>query len=76
MGQEVLGQEVGNPVPNLKFAVAFVFSPIFFGFYRYFSVFLWYFFVFFGLIFDKKCQSFKNHVKNKILGGQELPDSD
>ena len=74
-----------KPVPNLKFAVAFGF----FGFFRYFSVFfryfsvffgfLWYFFgffsVFFGLNFDKKFQSFKNHVNNEVLGGQELPNN-
>ena len=61
-----------KPVPNLKFAVAFVF-------FRYFSVFfgfLWYFFgFFFGLNYGKKFQSFKNHVNNEVLGGQELPNN-
>ena len=28
---------------------------------------------FFDLNFDKKFQSFKNHVKNEVSGGQELP---
>ena len=74
-----------KPVPNLKFAVAFGF----FGIFRYFSAFfgffsvffgffgfLWYFFgFFFGLNFDKKFQSFKNHVNNEVLGGQELPNN-
>ena len=57
-----------KPVPNLKFAVAF-------GFFQYFSVFCGTFSVFFGLNFDKKFQSFKNHVNNEVLGGQELPNN-
>ena len=36
--------------------------------FRFFSVF-------FGLNFDKKFQSFKNHVNNEVLGGQELPNN-
>ena len=50
----------------------------FFGFFRFFSVFFgifWFFSVFFGLNFDKKFQSFKNHVNNEVLGGQELPNN-
>ena len=42
-------------------------------FFRYFSVFsviCGTFSVFFGLNFDKKVQPFKNHVNNKVLGGQ------
>ena len=38
-------------------------------FFRLFSVFfgfLWYFFGFFGLNFDKKFQPIKNHVKNEV----------
>ena len=69
-------------VPNLKFAVAFGFFGFFFGvfrfffgFFRYFSVFCGTFSVFFGLNFDKKFQSFKNHVNNEVLGGQELPNN-
>ena len=34
--------------------------------------FLWYFF---GLNFDKKFQTFKNHVNNEVSGGQELPNN-
>ena len=70
-----------KPVPNLKFAVAFGFFryfSAFFGFFRYFSVFSVFcgtFSVFFGLNFDKKFQSFKNHVNNEVLGGQELPNN-
>ena len=67
-----------KPVPNLKFAVAFGFFrffSVFFGFFRFFSVFCGTFSVFFGLNFDKKFQSFKNHVNNEVLGGQELPDN-
>ena len=70
-----------KPVPNLKFAVAFGFFGFFrffsafFGFFRYFSVFCGTFSVFFGLNFDKKFQSFKNHVNNEVLGGQELPNN-
>ena len=74
-----------NPVPNLKFAVAFGFFSVFFGifrlfsvffgFFRYFSVFCGTFSVFFGLNFDKKFQSFKSHVNNEVLGGQELPNN-
>ena len=30
---------------------------------------------FFGLNFDKKFQSFKNHVNNEVSGGQELPNN-
>ena len=68
-----------KPVPNLKFAVAFGFFgffsaffgffSVFFAVFRFFSVFfgfLWYFFGFFGLNFDKKFQSFKNHVNNEV----------
>ena len=68
-----------KPVPNLKIAVAFGFFgffrlfSVFFGFFRCFSFFfrfffgfLWYFFGFFGLNFDKKFQSFKNHVNNEV----------
>ena len=78
-----------KPVPNLKFAVAFAFFGFFrffsafFGFFRFFfgifrfffSVFCGTFSVFFGLNFDKKFQSFKNHVNNEVLGGQELPNN-
>ena len=73
-----------KPVPNLKFAVAFGFFrffsvffgffrffSVFFGIFRFFSVFCGTFSVFFGLNFDKKFQSFKNHVNNEVLGGQE-----
>ena len=77
-----------KPVPNLKFAVAFGFFrffSVFFGFFRFFSVFFGFFrffvvlfrvfSVFFGLNFDKKFESFKNHVNNEVLGGQELPNN-
>ena len=77
-----------KPVPNLKFAVAFGFFgffryfsaffgffSVFFGFFRFFSVFCGTFSVFFGLNFDKKFQSFKNHVNNEVLVGQELPNN-
>ena len=73
-----------KPVPNLKFAVAFGFFGFFgffrfffgfFGIFRFFSVFCGTFSVFFGLNFDKKFQSFKNHVNNEDLGGQELPNN-
>ena len=75
-----------KPVPNLKFAVAFgffrFFFSVFFGFFRFFSVFFGFFSVFcgtfsvfFGLNFDKKFQSFKNHVNNEVLGSQELPNN-
>ena len=37
-----------NPVPNLKFAVAFGFFSVFFRIFRFFSVFFRYFSVFFG----------------------------
>ena len=74
-----------KPVPNLKFAVAFGFFfgfffgifqlfSVFFGLFRYFSVFCGTFSVFFGLNFDKKFQSLKNHVNNEVLGGKELPN--
>ena len=56
----------------------FRYFSAFFGFFRFFSVFfgfLWYFFGFFGLNFDKKFQSFKNHINNEVLGGQELPNN-
>ena len=53
----------------------FRFFSVFCGIFRFFSVFLWYFFGFFGLNFDKKFQSFKNHVNNEVLGGQELPNN-
>ena len=68
-----------KPVPNFKFAVAFGFFRFFsafFGFFRFFSVFFgifWFFSVFcgtfsvfFGLNFDKKFQSSKNHVNNEV----------
>ena len=56
------GVATKNPVPDLKFAVAFVFS-------RYIVVLSG----FFGLNFDKKFQLFKNHhVNNEVLRGQEL----
>ena len=61
-----------KPVPNLKFAVAFGFFSVFFGFFRFFVVL---FRFFFGLNFDKKFQSFKNHANNEVLGGQELPNN-
>ena len=74
-----------KPVPNLKFAVAFgffrffrlfsVFFRFFSVFFGFFSVFCGTFSVFFGLNFDKKFQSFKNHVNNEVLGGQELPNT-
>ena len=77
-----------KPVPNLKFAVAFGFFrffsvffgffrffSVFFGIFRFFSVFCGTFSVFFGLNFDKKFQSFKNHVNNEVLVGQELPNN-
>ena len=40
----------------------FRFFSVFFGFFRFFSVYCGTFSVFFGLNFDKKFQSFKNHV--------------
>ena len=52
----------------------FRFFSAFFGFFRYLSVLCGTFLVFFGLNFDKKFQSFKNHVNNEVLGGQELPN--
>ena len=56
-------------VPNFKFAVAFgifrIFS-VFFGIFWFFSVFCGTFSVFFGLNFDKRFQSFKNHVNNEV----------
>ena len=64
-------------VPNLKFAVAFGFFRFFSVFFGFFSAFFGFFgfcgtfSVFFGLKFDKKFQSFKNHVNNEVLGGQE-----
>ena len=67
-----------KPVPNLKFAVAFGFFSVFFGFFgffRFFSVLCGTFSVFFGLNFDKKFQSFENHVNNEVLGDQELPNN-
>ena len=51
-----------------------VFS-VFCGTFSVFSVFCGTFSVFFGLNFDKKFQSFKNHVNNEVLGGQELPNN-
>ena len=51
-----------KPVPNLKFEVAF-------------GYFLWHFFGFFGLNFDKKFQPFKNHVNNEVSGGQKFPNN-
>ena len=53
----------------------FRFFSVFFGIFRFFSVFCGTFSVFFGLNFDKKFQSFKNHVNNEVLGGQELPNN-
>ena len=74
-----------KPVPNLKFEVAFGFFSVFsaffrffsgfFGIFRFISVFCGTFSVFFGLNFGKKFQSFKNHVNNEVLGGQELPNN-
>ena len=64
-----------KPVPNLKFAVAFGFFRFFLVFFGFFSVFCGTFSVFFGLNFDKEFQSFKNHVNNEVLGGQELPNN-
>ena len=67
-----------KPVPNFKFAVAFGFFRYILVFFRYFSVFFGFcgtFSVFLGLNFDKTFQSFKNHVNNEVLGGQELPDN-
>ena len=64
--------------PKFEICVAFGFFRCFFGFFRffrYFSVFCGTFSVFFGLNFDKKFQSFKNHVNNEVLGGQELPNN-
>ena len=54
------------------FSVFFGFFGFFFGFFRFFVVL---FRFFFGLNFDKKFQSFKNHVNNEVLGGQELPNN-
>ena len=53
----------------------FRFFSVFFGFFRFFVVLFRFFSVFFGLNFDKKFQSFKNHVNNEVLGGQELPNN-
>ena len=71
-----------KPVPDLKFEVACgyfryfsVFFRFFFGIFRLFSGFCGTFSVFFGLNFDKKFQSFKNHVNNEVSGGQELPNN-
>ena len=60
-----------KPVPNLKFAVAFCFFLVFFGF----SVFVAYFFGFFGSELRQKFHPFKNHVNNEVLGGPELPNN-
>ena len=57
------------------FSAFFGFFSVFFGIFRFFSVFCGTFSVFFGLNFDKKFQSFKNHVNNEVLGGQELPNN-
>ena len=57
------------------FSVFFRYFSVFFGFFRYFSVFCGTFSVFFGLNFDKKFRSFKNHVNNEVLGGKELPNN-
>ena len=53
----------------------FRFFSVFCGTFSVFSVFCGTFSVFFGLNFDKKFQSFKNHVNNEVLGGQELPSN-
>ena len=59
---------------SVFFGIFRLFS-FFFGFFRFFSVFCGTFSVFFGLNFDKKFQSFKNHVNDEVLGGQELPNN-
>ena len=59
---------------SVFFGIFRLFS-VFFGFFRYFSVFCGTFSVFFGLNLDKKFQSFKNHVNNEVLVGQELPNN-
>ena len=46
-----------KPVPNIKFAEAFVF-------FRYFSFLL---FRFFGLSFKEKLKPFQNHVTSEVL---------
>ena len=51
------------------FSAFFGFFSVFFGIFRFFSVFCGTFSVFFGLNFDKKSQSFKNHVNNEVLVG-------
>ena len=61
--------------PKFEICGSVRFFSVFFGFFRYFSVFCGTFSVFFGLNFDKKFQSFKNHVNNEVLGGQELPNN-
>ena len=65
--------------PKFEICGSVRFFSVFFGFFRFFfgffSVFCGTFSVFFGLNFDKKFQSFKNHVNNEVLGGQELPNN-
>ena len=68
--------------PKFKICGSVRFFSVFFGFFRFFSVFFGFFSVFcgtfsvfFGLNFDKKFRSFKNHVNNEVLGGKELPNN-
>ena len=61
--------------PKFEICGSVRFFSVFFGFFRFFSVFCGTFSVFFGLNFNKKFQSFKNHVNNEVLGGQELPNN-
>ena len=67
--------------PKFEICGSVRFFSVFFGFFRFFrflsvfSVFCGTFSVFFGLNFDKKFQSLKNHVNNEVLGGQELPNN-
>ena len=65
--------EICGSVPFF-FGIFWVFS-VFFGIFRYSSVFCGTVSVFFGLNFDNKFQPFKNHVNNEILGGQERPNN-
>ena len=50
----------------LVFFGFFRFFSVFFGIFWFFSVFCGTFSVFFGLNFDKKSQSSKNHVNNEV----------
>ena len=72
LGDGVATQEKPNETektsPKFEICCILRFFSAFFGF-------LWYFFGFFGLNFDKKFQSFKNQVNNDVLGGQELPNN-